>query len=332
LPLPTRHRHDFCSVLGVSKQVLCLRMPSPTKHCFPPGRRSGARICARLALGLLAVLARGDARADWEIGASAGTFYDDNLTRAQEAVDKRAAGAVTANLIGTDYIQFTGSDGVALTLNGRAELFDRYAGLTNFQAGGTVAYRHKFGIGYLAPWVAVSGGASYDDFREDLRTSTLLAVRAETGKRFAEQFDASVGLYYERRYDDHGEPVVPGISGKVFDLAGQGAFLRAGYAPTYEVYFDARVGARRGDVESTSQRSLPIFLASSAITQDPVWGDPKLFAYRLRGTTWSGDFTTSYALSSRSSLDLVYRYGFTRAAQGLEYTTNAIVLTFDYRF
>jgi hypothetical protein len=247
-------------------------------------------------------------------------------------VDKRAAGAVTATLIGTDYIPFTGSDGIALTLNGRAELFDRYDGLTNFEVGGTVAYRYKFGIGYLVPWVAVSGGASYDDFREDLRTSTLLAVRAETGKRFTEQVDGSVGLYYERRYDDHGEPVVPGISGNVFDLAGQGAFLRAGYAPSNELYLDARVGVRRGDVESTSQQSLPIFLASSAITEDPVWGDPKLYAYRLRGTTWSGEFTTSYTLSPQSSLDLVYRYGFTRAAQGLEYTTNAIVLTFDYRF
>jgi hypothetical protein len=307
-------------------------MPSPTTHCAPLGRASYTRICAGLTLGLLAVLLSGEARADWEVGASAGAFYDDNLTQAQDAADKRAAGAVMASVVGTDYIPFTGSDGVAFTLNVRAELFDRYDGLTNLVAGGTVAYRYKFGVGYLAPWVAASVGASYDDFREDLRTSTRLAVRAETGKRFTEQVDASVGLYYERRYDDHGEPVVPGISGHAFDLAGQGAFLRAGYSPSNELYFDARAGVRRGDVESTSQQSLRIFLASSAITEDPVWGDPNLYAYRLRGTTWSGDFTTSYALSPQSSLDLVYRYGFTRAAQGLEYTTNAIVLTFDYRF
>jgi hypothetical protein len=278
------------------------------------------------------VLQRGEARADWEIGASAGAFYDANLTQAQDAADKRAAGAVTASVVGTDYIPFTGGDGVAFTLNVRAELFDRYDGLNNLVAGATVAYRRKFGVGYLAPWVAASVGASYDDFREDLRTSTRLAVRGELGKRLTEQVDASVGLYYERRYDDHGEPVVPGISGKVFDLAGQGAFVRAGYAASNELYFDVRAGVRRGDVESTSQPSLPVFLASSAITHDPVWGDPNLYAYRLRGTTWSGDFTTSYALSAQSSLDLVYRYGFTHAAQGLEYTTNAIVLTFDYRF
>jgi hypothetical protein len=141
-----------------------------------------------------------------------------------------------------------------------------------------------------------------------------------------------MGLYYERRYDTHGQPVVPGISGRVFDLRGQGAFVRAGYAATNELYLDARADVRRGDVESTSQQSLPIFLASSAIAADPVWGDPNLYAYRLRGTTWSGDLTASYALSGRSSLELEYRYAFTRAAEGLEYTTNTILLTFDYRF
>jgi hypothetical protein len=62
-----------------------------------------------------------------------------------------------------------------------------------------------------------------------------------------------------------------------------------------------------------------------------VLGDPSLIAYRLRGTTWSGAFTASYALSDQSSLDAGYRYDFTRAGQGLEYTSNTIALTFVYR-
>jgi hypothetical protein len=117
-------------------------MPFPTKLCTLPGRGSHGRIYAALALGLLVVLARGEARADWEIGASAGAFYDDNLTRAQDAVDKRAAGAITASVTGTNFISLTGSDGVAFTLYGRAELFDRYNGLTNLVAGAAAAYRH----------------------------------------------------------------------------------------------------------------------------------------------------------------------------------------------
>jgi hypothetical protein len=165
-----------------------------------------------------------------------------------------------------------------------------------------------------------------------LRTSKRLDLRAETGQRFTEQLDASAGIYYERRYDNHGASIVPGISGKVFDLAGQGAYVRAGYAPTNALYLDAKAGVRRGDVESTSQRSLPVFLASTAIANDPVWGDPNLYAYRLAGTTWSGALTASYALSDQSSLDAEYRYDVTRAAQGLEYTSNRILLNFIHRF
>ena len=55
-----------------------------------------------------------------------------------------------------------------------------------------------------------SAGASYDDYRQDLRTSSRLDVSVETGKRFTEQLDASVGLFYERRFDNHGESIVPG--------------------------------------------------------------------------------------------------------------------------
>jgi hypothetical protein len=247
-------------------------------------------------------------------------------------VDKRAAGAATANVTGTNFIPLTGSDGVTFTLYGHGEVFERYSGLSNLVGGGTAAYRHKFGLGYAAPWVSLALGGSFDDYRQDLRTSTRLDVRAETGKRFTEQFDMSAGVYYERRYDNHGESIVPGISGHVFDLAGHGGYVRAGYAPTEAFYFDAKAGVRRGDVESTSQRSFQIFIISTAIANDPVWGDPNLFAYRLDGTTWSGALTASYALSDHSSLDAEYRYDVTRAAQGLEYTANRIVLTFIHRF
>ena len=305
-------------------------MSHPAARCVPAGRWSCARTGARLAL--LGALVASPAQADWDIGATIGAFYDDNLTRAQDAVDKRAAGAAVANVSATNFIPFTGSDSVTFALYGRGEQYTRYDGLSNLVGGGTASWRHKFGLGYEAPWVSVAVGASYDDYRDDLRTSTRLDVRAEGGMRLSEQLDGSAGVYWERRYDNHGESIVPGIAGTVFDLTGQGAFVRAGYALTNEWYVGVKAGVRRGDVESTSQRSFQIFLASSAITNDPVWGDPDLYAYRLRGTTYSGDLTASYALSDQSSLDLAYRYGFTRAAQGLEYTTNTIDLTFIHRF
>ena len=307
-------------------------MPTPLEHGSTAVRTLPARVMALLALGSLAALHGTAARAEWDLAAAAGLSYDNNLTRAQDGVDKRAAGAVNANVTAARFIPFSGSDSVLFALDGRAEAFSRYSGLSNLVVGGSASYRHKFGLGAEAPWMSMSLRVSYDDYREDLRTSTRLHARAEAGQRFGAQFDASAGVYYERRYDNHGESIVPGVSGHVFDLAGQGVDARAGYAATNEWYLDAKAGVRRGDVESTSQRSLPISLASSAITDDPVWGDPNLYAYRLRGTTYTGALTASYAVNDQSSLDISYEYGLTRAAQGLEYITNAVFVTFTHRY
>src|ERR1700740_1951145 len=94
-----------------------------------PGRAPRARVLEFLALGLLAALPCAGARADWEVGAAAGAIYDDNLTRAQNHVDKRAAGAVTATVSGTNFVPLTGSDGMTFMLYAHGELFDRFHGL-----------------------------------------------------------------------------------------------------------------------------------------------------------------------------------------------------------
>jgi hypothetical protein len=161
---------------------LCPHVPLPRRSHLPdrgPRRRTGFR----LALGLLTALTHAPAHADWDVDASVGAFYDDNLTRAANAADKRAAGAATLSVNATNFAAVTGSDGITYTLYGRAELFDRYSGLTNLTVGGIAVYRHKFGVGNLAPWVAFSGGASYDDFREICAPAAVwtFAPRPETG-------------------------------------------------------------------------------------------------------------------------------------------------------
>ena len=304
---------------------------------FPHRRHTCRRArSAHGVIGLLLALALGcgcaPARADWEITTEAGGQYDDNLTRAQDAVDKRAAGAAIVGVSGLSVTPWTGSDAIILALYGRAEIYDRYSGLSNATLGGNLAYRHKFGVGYAAPWVSVAVDGSYDNYRDNLRTGTRLDVRAETGRRLDQQADVAAGVYFERRYDNHGESIVPGIPGDVFALAGVGAYARGGYAFTNGLYVGVAASVRRGDVESTAQQSLQIFLASDAIAEDPVWGDPELYAYRLRGTTLGGALTASYAFSDNSSLNASYRYDLTHAAQDLQYTSNAVRLTFAYRF
>ena len=160
-------------------------------------------------------------------------------------------------------------------------------------------YRRKFALGLTAPYGLIAAFVSHDDYRVDVRDSNRLDLRMELGRRFSESLDVAAGLTYDRRNGKTNVPIVPGISGAIFDLRGYGAFVRAEYALDERWLVGGRLGVRRGDVESTSQRSRAVFLASDAIADDPAFEDPLLFGYRLRGTTTSLGFTLSYAPARR---------------------------------
>jgi hypothetical protein len=118
----------------------------------------------------------------------------------------------------------------------------------------------------------------------------------------------------------------------VFDLIGQSAYFRASYSIDERWQLGVNGSIRRGDVESTSQQGLAVFLASSAIAEDPAFNDPNLYAYRLRGTTSTLGATLSWALNDRSSLNLNYSYALTDSPQDLKYRNYNAGLVFAYHF
>ena len=281
--------------------------------------------------GALFFAASAPARADWQFDFGAGALYDSNLTRAANSADIRASAAATANASVGQFFAPTGNDGLTLTVNVLGSAYDRYSDLDLTAIGASAVYRHKFGLGFDAPWAAFIVVASHDDYRSDIRYGNRFALRAEVGRRFTESFDAAAGVAYDRRYAS-GQPVVPFLSGDVFALIGQSAYFRAAYSFNDQLQIGVNGSIRRGDVESTAQQSLPIFLASSAIAEDPAFNDPSLYAYRLRGTTSTLGATLSWALSDHCSLNLGYLYELTNAAQGLTYRsqiTNASI-AFSY--
>ena len=225
----------------------------------------------------------------------------------------------------------TGNDGLTMSLNAHTDLYHRFHGLNDVDAGGAINFRHKFGVGWMAPWVSVTTALSYDDFVSELRDGTRLYVTGEFGKRFTEDFAASCGVIYDRRYATADMPVVPSISGRVFATEGTTGFARAAYDVTDRVQIAATMSVRRGDVVSTTRPDRTIFLASEAIAADPTFG-PDFFAYRLRGTTATVSAILSVALSERSSVNLGYAAAHTRATQGLDYQGSVTDLSVTYRF
>ena len=289
------------------------------------------RFGAALLLGLVCLTVHVPARGEWLLDADAGALYDNNLTRAQESADIRADGAAFLSASAASFLPLDGGDRLTLSADLSGEAYFRFHGLDVIALGGSATYRHKFGVGLDVPWLLAAAAVSYDGYQGDVRTGARYALRAELGKRFTQSFDGSLGGIYDRRYQRHDQPVVPGISGKPFELSGSSAYARASYAFDENLLVGARVSVRRGDVESTTRPNREIFAASSAIAPDPTFG-PNFFAYRLRGTTEAATLTASWALNDRSSFNVGYSAERTRAYDGLEYRNWVTTISLAYHY
>jgi hypothetical protein len=283
-----------------------------------------------LSAGLLWA-ASAPSRAEWFVDLSATTRYDSNVNAAQEQADIRADSAATPIASVGYFYALSGADGLTLSAGARSELHHRFHGLNDDAIDVGAVYRHKFALGYAAPWLSLGIFASHDDYVGDIRDSDSLEWRAELGKRFSEALDASFGGIYARRYARNGEPLVPGISGKVFDVHGQTAFARAGYAFTDQIQAGVRLSVRRGGVVSSTRQNFDIFQASEAIAPDPAFGND-FFAYRLQGTTQTASASLSWALSDRASLNFAYADERTRAYDGLDYRGRVANVTLAYSY
>jgi len=287
--------------------------------------------CAVFTATTLVLSHSGNACAEWLQDVDAGIFYDSNLSRAPTPPDERADTALDVSAALGRLFAPTSNDLLAVTAFARADWYQRYTGLDVVALGVRAHWRHKFAVGYDAPWLAVALDGSRDDYRDTLRDSRRLELKAELGRRFTPVLDGAFGVALDRRYDNNGTPVVPDIPGDVFNLRGVSGDVRLGYAITDAWLLGARAAVRRGDVESTAQPSLPIFLASSAIAEDHVFGGDDLYAYRLRGTTWTAALSASLALDDRTSLNFSFAGERTNAAYGLQYSSRVAGLLLAYR-
>jgi hypothetical protein len=270
-------------------------------------------------------------RAEWLWDVDAGARYESNLTAAQQDADIRADTAATLLASGGYFFALTGADGLTLDLTAAADAWSRFHGVNQVAVGGAVSYKHKFGVGYAVPWLSLAFSGSHIDSRSAIRQGDAFLARAEAGRRFSDAFDASLGFVYDRRNAANDLPVVPGISGKVFDLRGQSGFVRGGYAVNDSLAIGASFTVRRGGVVSTTRQNLAIFLASDAIAADPAFGND-FFAYRLRGTTKTAGLSSSWAVSDHSSLNLAFTDERTRAYEELGYRGWVGLLSFAYRY
>lgn len=296
------------------------------KHRMPAWERR-LRLTAALAAAALPLCAL----AEPFYGADVRVAHDDNLTLASASADRLGdAYATAAGHIGQFFV-LENDDSVSLRAGASASGYARYSLLDSVSIDASAQYRRKLGLGLTAPWIVLRVDASHDDVRDDIRDSDLLLISFETGLRVNERLDVSGGYVHDRRFAENAQPVVPGISGAIYDDEGDSVFARGGYTITPSVLVDCELRVRRGDVVATTPESLPIFLASNAIAPDPAFG-PDRYGYRVRGTTRSASVAMSYAIDARSAVNVGYTFAWTSAPAGLDYRSSIVSASFVWRY
>ncbi|HEY4136968.1 MAG TPA: hypothetical protein VGN65_00830, partial [Casimicrobiaceae bacterium] len=138
-------------------------------------------------------------------------FHSSNLSNAQYSPDVRPDSAALFRAQIGPLFAPGASDTISVVAFARGELYRRYHGLDNAVVGAHADIRHKFGVGYRAPWLRITLEGSHDDYDDALRDSNRLLLDAEFGVRYSEALDVAAGISYDRRYDSHGDSLVPGI-------------------------------------------------------------------------------------------------------------------------
>ena len=258
--------------------------------------------------------------------------YDDNLTRAQLGRDIKGDLALAVSTSGGPRLQLTDHDSLALKGTLAGTKYRHYDGLDNINAGLALGYRHKFGLGPYVPQFALTGSATRLEYDNRLRDGWLYAAEAEASKRVSDRLALRAFVRSERREaDEMPERVVPFIRANVFDLRSRSAGIGAEFACSPRYLVSLGYAWHRGDIVSTTQRNLPIFLASSAIAPDPVFGD-NTYAYTMQARTRVVSIGLSREVGRQASVSLGYEYRDSRADGGIDYSGNLFRATYLYGF
>jgi len=271
------------------------------------------------------------AGAFWILDADANAIWEDNVGLGKFKRDINSDSALSTSLSAGPAFQLDTSTVFSLTGDVSGKLYERYTGLDNVALGLTATLRRKFGLGAEAPWARAWGSIARQQYDNDLRDSWIYRLGVGAGKRFGERWDFSAEYIYDRRLADHDFPVAPGIPGDVFDLSGHTLALRGNFLFNERISFLGGYSLRIGEVASTTQQNLPIYLASTAVSADPAFGKG-FFAYRIDAFVHTLIVGLSVAIGEHSSANVEYSHVIGDARGDITYHDNIIRVGFLYRY
>lgn len=269
---------------------------APAKYRLPkPSRRLGVALLLATALAPLAVRAQ-----DWAPNITTTATWQSNATNASRTPDILAALQLQSEFSAARRLALTGSD--ALRGGGQlaVEAWPRYDGLDRAAAGIRIGWTHKFGLGPLAPTLALDLAGDALAARESGRAGRAGAATLALQKRLDDQW--RLALAHERARYDARQPA--------FDRTGEETSLRADYDFDPRWRLSATARHRYGGVLSYATPPRPDLLAIGRVLAAVTTFDRNrpMNAYFFVAHTWSGEAAVSRALADATALNLTYEY------------------------
>ena len=291
-----------------------------------------ARSLACCLCGLLALLSA-NARSEWGFDANGGFTYDDNLSNAFEADERKGDTAAVIDLAGGYHQQLTTSTGVGLSVLGTSQSYLHYTGLSNIGLGARALLRTKFGLGAEAPWLALAARAVYHNYHDDNLDGWSYEAGATLGKRFGDRLTVSGSVRYDAYVASSTPPViVPGLSGSPYDVYGWNLGVQARFYATDADLVSLSYNWRTGTVTSVTEPDLEVLEYSDRAARTTIFGSPEI-AYRINANTQTIGVAWSHTLGERTAFNVAYAYRRSQADSELGvYYANVISVTFSYSY
>lgn len=296
-------------------------------------RPASANGVLRQVLAVAVLLLPAGACAEWLLDASAGYTYDDNLSNGLADEDRKADSALLAGVRAGWHEQLGAGTGVTLALLAEQNGYLEYSGLSNFAAGVNLRLRHKFGLGYRAPWLSLSGQALYRNYHDDDRDGWQYDAGAVVGVPLSARFSLHGSVRYDAFEADQTQPTLrPGYATDAYDTSGWNLGAKLLYVVGPFDLVSAGYGYRDGSVTAVTQPDREILEYSDAVAVDTVFGtSPRRIAYRFDGETDTLSLAWSHAFSAHLALTVSYAYRQTRSVGDLDpYYANVFAVSLGY--
>jgi hypothetical protein len=252
---------------------------------------------ALLAL-VLAAVPRVHAAADWAPNLTVIGAWNSNATNASASSDRIGAFVTTADFIAGTRYEIGRDDALHLTLHGNIEWWARYRDLLTAAGGARLEWRHKFGLGALAPVFSIEGSVDTVGSRLDGRGGTSSGFLFSLRKRFDDVWRGTVTQEFARQ----------DARFAVYDRTGAETAIEVDREMSEVARLSFRASYRDGDVLSYGTPPRPDLVAVATNRRPVDTFDRPMVAYSIDARTIGLRASLTRAVDESSAVIFSYEW------------------------